>query len=457
MSPPVAAVVGGGITGLVAARDILQAGLDVVVLEAAGDAGGKIATRSLEGVAVEAGPDSFLARDRWGVDLCASIGLGDELVSPAVFGGLVWSRGRLHPLPRGLVSGIPTLPVSVLRTGLLSRRGALRAAADLFGSKPLTGRDVSIGALVRERLGDEVLERLVDPLLAGTRAGDADEMSLAAAAPELDVVARRHRSLILGLRTWGPDEPGKTAPPAFKAPLGGMSRIVGALKTELHDADVRYDSALENVARDGKGFRLETRSGDVRADGVVLTAPAFAAARQVAGLDPAASQALASIPYASVAVVALGYPTAAGKPPASGSGVLVPRVERRTVAACTWYSEKWPASAPADGFLLRAVVGRSGRHPALDLGDDDLVAAVHEALADMLGLKAGPRSHLVTRWESALPQYLVGHLDRVAGAELALAQHGPLFLAGAGYRGSGIPDCIKSATEAAAAVVNALA
>ncbi|HEV2757278.1 MAG TPA: protoporphyrinogen oxidase [Actinomycetota bacterium] len=453
----VVAVAGGGITGLVTARAVLRAGLDVVLLEAGDDAGGKIVTKSLGGVAVEGGPDSFLARDEWGVELCRSIGLGNELVSPAVFGGLVWSRGRLHPLPRGLVSGIPTLPFSILRTGLLSRRGALRAVTDLFNSKPLTGRDVSVGALVRDRLGDEVLERLVDPLLAGTRAGDADEMSLAAAAPDLDMVARRHRSLILGLRTWGPDTPGKTAPPVFMAPIGGMSRIVGALKTELHDADVRYGSAVESVARDGKGFRLETRSGDVRADGVVLAAPAYAAARQVAALDPGASQALASIPYASVAVVALLYPRSAGAPPAKGSGMLVPRVEGRTIAACTWYSTKWPTSAPADGFLLRAVVGRSGRHPALDLADDELVAAVHEDLAGMLGLKGQPTVHLVTRWERGLPQYLVGHLDRVTGAELALAQHGPLFLAGAGYRGSGIPDCIKGATEVAAAVVNALA
>ncbi len=397
MTAPVVAVAGGGITGLVTARAVLRAGLDVVVLEAAPDAGGKIVTKSLEGLPVEGGPDSFLARDRWGVELCRSIGLGNELVGPAVFGGMVWSRGRLHPLPRGLVSGIPTLPVSVLRTGLLSRRGAVRAAADLFHPKPLTGRDVAIGALVRDRLGDEVLERLVDPLLAGTRAGDADEMSLAAAAPELDTVARRHRSLILGLRAWGPDNPGKTSPPDFLAPLGGMSRIVGALKTELHDADVRYDSAVESVARDGRSLRLETRSGDVRADGVVLAAPAYAAARQVSGLDPAASNALASIPYASVAVVALLYPSAAGAPPSRGSGMLVPRAESRTVAACTWYSVKWPASAPPDGFLLRTVVGRSGRHPALDHGDDDLVAAVHEDLAAMLGLKAGPRAYLVTR------------------------------------------------------------
>lgn len=453
MSGKVVAVVGGGVTGLVAARELDRAGADVVLFEAAPDAGGKIATKTLENVAVEAGPDSFLVRDPWPLELCRSIGLGNDLIKPAVFGGLVWSRGRLHPLPRGLVLGIPTLPVKMARGGLLSVRGALRGAGDLFNSHPLRGKDVSIGALVRHRLGDEVLERIVDPLLAGTRAGDADEMSLAAAAPELDTIARRHRSLVLGLRAWKPERP---QTPVFMAPVGGMTRLVQALKTELLHADVRLGSPVESVERDGTRFRVVAGAGEVTADAVVLAAPAHVTAKQVARLDAGAAGAIASIPYASVAVVALAYPATAGAPPRNGSGMLVPRAEARTVAACTWYSTKWPASALPDGFLLRAVVGRSGRHPALDLGDDELVARVHEDLARMLGLKEPPRSHLVTRWDDALPQYTVGHLDRVTGAELALAQKGPAFLAGAGYRGSGIPDCIRQAKDAAAAAVNAL-
>lgn len=454
MSGKVVAVVGGGVTGLVAARELDRAGADVVLLEAAPDAGGKIATKTIEDVAVETGPDSFLVRDPWALDLCRSIGLGNDLVRPAVFGGLVWSGGRLHSLPRGLVLGIPTLPLRIGRSGLLSGRGFVRGLGDLFNTKPLTGRDVSIGELVRHRLGDEVLERLVDPLLAGTRAGDADEMSLAAAAPELDTIARRHRSLVLGLRAWAPARP---ETPVFMAPVGGMTRMIHALKTELLHCELRLDSAVHSVRRDGPRLRIDSESGEVAADAVVLTAPAHATAGQVAELDEAAGHALASIPYASVAVVALAYASSAGSPPRRGSGMLVPRAEARTVAACTWYSTKWPASSVPDGFLLRAVVGRSGRHPALDLDDDALVAKVHEDLAAMLGLKEGPRSHLVTRWEKALPQYTVGHLDRVTGAELALAQRGPVFLAGAGYRGSGIPDCIRQATEAATAAAAALA
>ncbi|HEX2296742.1 MAG TPA: protoporphyrinogen oxidase [Actinomycetota bacterium] len=453
MSRGVAAVVGGGVTGLVAARDLHRAGIEVVLLEAAADAGGKIATRTLEDVAVEAGADSFLVREPWALDLCREIGLGNDLARPAVFGGTVWSRGRIHPLPRGLVLGIPTLPVRTGRGGLLSPRGAMRALGDLFNSKPLTGRDVSIGELVRHRLGDEVLERLVDPLLAGTRAGDADTMSLAAAAPELDTVARRHRSLVLGLRAWAPE---RAEQPVFMAPVGGMTRLVRALKTELLDADVRTASPVARVVRDGSAFVVESASGEVRAGAVVLAAPAYAAARQVADLDPGAASALSKIRYASVAVVALAYPAGAGAPPERGSGMLVPRAEGRTISACTWYSTKWPASAVADGFVLRAVVGRSGRHPALDLDDGELVAKVHEDLASMLGLREPPRSHFVARWDDALPQYAVGHPDLVTGAELALAQRGAAFLAGAAYRGSGIPDCVKQAKEAAAAALDAL-
>ena len=448
---PTVAVVGAGITGLTAARELDRAGLEVIVIDSAPDAGGKIATATVENVLVERGPDSFLVRDPWALQLCQNIGLGSDLAEPSVFGGTVWSRGRLHALPRGLIGGIPTLPTGFVRSGLLSRRGALRATGDLFNSKPLTGPDVSVGALVRDRLGDEVLERLVDPLLAGTRAGDPDEMSLATAAPELDTIARRHRSLILGVRAWGAGPA-----PVFMAPIGGMNRIVQALKSELRGTDLRFGEPVETIGKKGREFVLTTPSGEVRVAAAVLAAPAPATARQVAGLEESASNALASIPYASTAVVALVYGRGAGSPPAIGSGMLVPRAERRTVSACTWYSTKWPASSPPDGFVLRAVVGRSGREEELDLSDDDLVARVHEDLAEMLGLNESPRTSLVTRWDDGIPQYKVGHRDRVTGAELALGRHGPLFLAGAAYRGSGIPDCIKGATDAAASVIETL-
>lgn len=441
------AVVGGGITGLAAAHRLAKSGAEVVVLESSDRLGGKVLTERHEGLTVEAGPDSFLDREPAAASLCRELGLGADLVSPARFGALVWTGTKLARLPAGFPHGIPSSPSRAWRSGLLSGRGALRACTDLFNPRPVSGPDVSLGAFVAHRFGSEVLENLVDPVLAGTRAGGAESLSLAAATPILDSLARRSRSLITGLRSQDPTET-----PPFLAIGGGMDRLVERLAATLGESvEVRTEARVARIQSSSRGFELTLESGaTLEAQALILAVPAFAAAAILAQLSPRAAAHLATIQYASVASVTLVYPRGSWTPPEGTSGLLVSRAARATLAACSWTSYKWPDTAPKDGSLvMRCFAGRSGADPAVQGPDDELARRLAADLSTALGLDASPLRWRVTRWERGLPQYAVGHLERVAAVERALEAHPGVALAGAGYRGSGLPDCIRQGQEAA--------
>ena len=441
------AVIGGGIAGLAAAHYLAKSGAEVVVLESSDRLGGKVLTERHEGLTVEAGPDSFLDREPAAASLCRELGLGADLVSPDRFGALVWTGTKLARLPAGFPHGIPSSPYRGWRSGLLSGWGALRACADLLNPRPVSGPDTSLGAFVAHRFGSEVLENLIDPVLAGTRAGGAESLSLAAATPVIDSLARRNRSLIAGLRGQDP-----SGPPPFLAVGGGMDRLVERLAAVLGDSvEVRTGARVAGIARSTRGFELQlANGGTLEAQGVILTVPAFGAAAILAQLSPRAAAQLATIQYASVASVTLVYPEGSWTPPEGTSGLLVSRAARATLAACSWTSHKWPDTAPADGSLvMRCFAGRSGADPVLQAPDDELARRLAANLSAALGLDASPLRWRVTRWERGLPQYAVGHLERVAAAERALEAHPGVALAGAGYRGSGLPDCIRQGQEAA--------
>ena len=452
---PHAVVVGGGITGLVAAfRLSQQPGLDITLLEARKGVGGKINTVHLDGVPVELGPDSFLPRDDRPLRLCADIGLSSELVEPQDFGGWLFRRDRLTRLPSGTVLGFPASLPALARASVLTPRGRLRAAAEVLNKRPLSGPDVSVGSFTRSRLGAEVLERLVDPLLAGTRAGDVDEMSLAAAIPPVDAAARAHRSVILGLRK---GRSVQATRPRFFAPRGGMHRLVEALEDSMPDVELRRNAAVDSVQENGAGFALDTSTGAVQADAVIVTAPSYAAARMLRRFAPIAAEELAAINFSKSAVVNLVFPPGGVGVPEGGSGVLVPSSEAMTISGCTWFSNKWPNLAADDGRItIRCFVGRGGEDPALQLGDRDLIGIVVEELRSMMSVSAEPSSSKVTRWDAGLPRYTVGHLERVARIEQELSVTPRFRVAGASLRGSGIPDCIAQAERSAAAVVEAL-
>ena len=434
------AVIGGGITGLLASHKLQQHGHRVTVFEASDTPGGKIRGSEIAGMAVADGPDAFLPRDEVPLELLREFGL-EETASPAVFGAYIWHGGRLRRLPAGSPYGIPCHPSEAWRAGLLSGPGAARAGLENLNRSVLSGPDVSVGAFIRARFGDEVLTNLVDPLLAGIRGGVADEMSLSAGAKEIDVIARNNRSVLRTLRQREPEAP------RFIKPAGGIVAIIDALAARMED--LRTSMPIQRLAIDGSTTNLSTSSGSEAFDGVVLACPTFAAAELLRDLDPHLARDLDSIRYASLAVITLVYPPGSFQVPQGGSGFLVPTASGLTISACTWYSTKWPDVTSDGRQVVRCVIGRAGEDPSLEGDDEVLLSLVQRDLAVTMGLETPSVAHRVTRWERSIPQYRVGHVDLVASIEERLAARGPIVVAGAGYRGSGIPDCIAQATAAA--------
>ena len=448
--PQTIAVIGGGITGLAAAWTLSReapTGTRIVLIEAEERLGGKIRTDAFDGGYVEAGADSFLARDSWTVDLCRQLGLGDELVPPRVFGAALWLNQELRKLPPGLLFGLPTRPAACL-SAPLTWAGRARALGELVLPGPLSGNDVSVGAFVAKRFGSEVLDRLVDPLLAGTRAGRPDEMSLAAALPQIDAVARSHRSVMKGLRRQSQEGVLVDGPPPFLAVRGGMERMVDALRRELKKKiEVMVGLPVETVRRNEGGYELVGRE-PLQANSVIITSPAFDAARLLQDLSPPAGRLLAGIEYTPSLSVTLTFPKGRIAVPQGTSGVLVPSGSGMTVSACTWWSVKWPNAAP-DSFVIRCFIGRDSDDPSASLEDEELVATCASDVALLTGSQEVHEKSIVTRWSRGLPKYRIGHLDRVAGIERALMESPGIAVAGAAYRGSGIPDCIRQGHEAA--------
>ena len=454
-APRTVAVVGAGIAGLSAALEIsLRApGTRVVVLDAADRLGGKVRVSDVGGLPVDEGADSMLARVPHGTALAADAGLGGELVSPAVGQASIWTRGRLRPLPAGTVLGVPGDLASLARSEVLSARGLARVPLDLALPGAPVDEDVAVGALVGRRLGREVVERLVDPLLGGVYAGRADLLSLRATLPQLVAPAARHRSLLRAARDARPPAT-VAAGPVFAGLPGGLGRLPTAVAA-ASGAELRLRTTVRALTRTPTGWRLETGSAAdpafLDADAVVLAVPAAPAARLLRGVAPHAAEDVGAVEYASVAIVTLVLD---GPPPGTGSGYLVPAVEGRTTKAVTFTSRKWAHYAD-DRTVLRASVGRFGDAADLQRDDDDLVAVVRCELEQAVGPVAATLDARVVRWGGGLPQYAVGHLDRVRRAREVVARLPGLALAGAAYDGVGVPACARSGRTAAEQVLKA--
>jgi oxygen-dependent protoporphyrinogen oxidase len=460
---PRVAVVGGGIAGLAAAAALREARPDVAVevLESSPAIGGKLRLAEVGGVTVDVGAEAMLNRRPEAVELVRTTALAEEVVHPLTTSAYLWNRNRLVPMPRTLM-GVPGDPKDVEQ--VLSRAGQLRVAMEpRLPATALGDADVSIGHLVEERLGREVVDRLVEPLLGGVYAGHAREISARAAVPQVVALLDRDRSLTRAAA-------GALAAPASDAPVfagirGGMGRLPQAVAA-ASGATVRTGATVRDLVRRPDG-RWHLVVGDTRdpellpVDAVVLATPARATARLLSDVAPAAALELARIEYASMAIITLAF-AAADFPPIPGSGFLVPPVDGHRIKAATFSFQKWnwvaragrsTAGSGRDVAVLRCSVGRHREEAVLQVGDDDLVALAVADLRAATGLSAVPVDQHVQRWGGALPQYAVGHLDRVATVRAALDPLVGLAVCGAAYDGLGIPACIASARRAAAKVV----
>jgi len=465
------AIVGGGITGLSAAYSLLKRAreleepLKITLIEASERLGGKICTERTQDFLIEGGPDAFLVQKPWAVRLCRELGLGDELVAPRPGKTYVLVGGRLRRLPEGAMGLIPTRLGSFARSGLFTPWGKLRMGLDLLIPPKRDDRDESLAQFIARRLGREALERLAEPLLAGVYAADPRSLSLEATFPMLRELERRHGSLIRGalrMRRQGrkpdPQRADGKPPPVFLTLRDGLGALVDALVSRLEPhATLLVGRRVVRLEPLPKGYRLTLDDRDRRhADAVVLTTPAYVTAELVEALSPEAAELLEGIPYASTVGVTLAFRRQDVGHPLDGTGFVVPRSEGRKLTACTWSSSKWPGRAPEGFVLLRSFLGRFGGPDVLGLEDPDLVGLVLDELRDLLGLRGNPVLARVHRWPRAMPQYLVGHLERLVRIEEALRGHPEIVLAGAAYRGIGLPDCIRQGEEASQAVLRRL-
>lgn len=458
-------ILGGGITGLTTAFYLQKEArekklpIEIILIEASHRLGGKIQTVVRDGFVIERGPDSFIARKQSASRLAKEVGIGDTLVSNTAGKSYVLAKERLHPMPGGSIMGIPTQIGPFITTGLFSLTGKMRAAADFFLPKSNAAEDQSLGHFFRRRLGDEVVENLIEPLLSGIYAGDIDQMSLMSTFPQFHEVEQKYRSLVLGMKKASPAP--KKSPESkgskkgmFLTPKGGLQSLVDAIEDKLNPRSIMKGYRVEYVRKTENGYNIRLNSGEVLyADSVVATVP-----HQVLPAifpDHEFFEVFDDIPSTSVANVALVFPKEAIAKDIDGTGFVVSRNSDYTITACTWGHKKWPHSCPPDKVLLRCFVGRPGDDTIVELSDDEIIKIVLEDMNKTMNITMEPEFAVISRWKNAMPQYTVGHKERLAKVLEHVKQDLPgVFIAGSSFEGLGIPDCIDQGEAAVEKVLN---
>lgn len=443
-------VIGAGVSGLITALSVLvdsQVPVEVTVLEASSRVGGLIKTSPFAGLdAVDEGADAFLTRVPWAAQLATELGLGAALTSPTGAHASVWHNG-LHDIPGDVLMGVPAKVRSFATTSLFSPAGKLRAAFEPF--LPATEDDDSIGHYIRRRFGDEIHERLVDPLVGSIYAADTDNFSMAA-VPQLSALTTS-RSMLLAAGKARKAAPPSSDTPIFGVPLRGMGALIETLAQRVTSlgATIVLNAKVDTVERSGSTYSISTVAGRYDADAIVVAAPAKHSAQFMHSLDSHASQLLAEWDHASVVLISLRIPAAQWPSHLTGSGYLVPKPDQRWVTAASFGSNKWAHWRPDDGsMIVRVSLGRDG----LDVMHFDDDRLINLALADMklhLGVDFSPTETRMSRWAESFPQYRPHHFAKLADIEHSLSVTAPgVFFAGASYRGIGIPACIQQGRAA---------
>jgi len=464
--------VGAGIAGLAAANRILElcrerrTPVEFTIFEAASRPGGSIGTECTDGFLVESGPDAFLSEKPWALQLCQRLGLGGRLVTTREENRrtYVLHEGRLHPLPEGFLLLAPTRLLPFATSRLFSWPGKLRMALDLALPRGKPRADESLASFVTRRLGREALERVAQPLVGGIYAADPEDLSLAATMPRFLEMERQHRSVILAM--WRAQRRG---PRSTRSESGarwslfvsldtGMQTLVDALVARLPEGSLQCGRPVVEVRPSGRRWQIATRDGPAaEADALVLACPAYASSDLLHETDAKLADELRAIPYASSVAVTLAYRERDFPHALEGSGFVVPATERRPVIACTYSSLKYPGRAPDGYALLRLFFGDRSGSQWLREDDQSVVACAQREIRALLGPESSPVLVRVHRHPRALPQYRVGHLDRIARIDAGRQAFPPLAFAGSAYRGVGIPDCVRSGEDAAQEVLERVA
>lgn len=461
-------ILGGGITGLTAAFYLQKEArekklpLEVLLIEASHRLGGKIQTVVKDGYVIEKGPDSFLARKKSASRLAKQVGIEDTLVSNTAGKSFVLARNRLHPMPGGSIMGIPTQIAPFVTTGLFSISGKMRAAGDFILPRSEPAEDQSLGKFFRRRLGDEVVENLIEPLLSGIYAGDIDQMSLMSTFPQFYQAEQKYRSLVLGMKKMAPapkmsgEQKKEKKMGMFLTPKNGLQALIDAVEDKLEDNTVLKGHRVEHVWRNQQRYHLRLNNGEViLADSVISAVPHHVL--KTIFRDYPFMQVFDEMPATSVGNVALAFPKEAIKKDIDGTGFVVSRNSDYSITACTWLHKKWPHSCPEDKVLLRCFVGRAGHDTIVDLSDDQIIKLVLEDMNKTMNITMDPEYAVISRWKDAMPQYTVGHQQRISYCFKQTEKELPgVFLAGSSFEGLGVPDCIDQGETAVAKVLKYL-
>jgi oxygen-dependent protoporphyrinogen oxidase len=449
---PTVVIVGGGISGLATAYYLAKAGIPSTLVERQPRLGGVIRTEIRHGCLLEAGPDSFLAAKPWALDLIRELGLAEEVIGSNDHLRITYVRkqGRLVPLPDGLMLMVPTRILPMFSTKLLAWSTKFRMGLEcLRGPARSEGGDRSVAVFLRDHYGQEAVDYLAEPLLAGVYGGDPEKLSAESVLTRFVELERKYGSLtrgVLAARRRASKQ--EESLPLFQTLKGGLERLIDALVQAAGGQMKVVEATAEAVEPQPRGFQIRTTEGLLQADCVVLACQAYQAGAMVRLLDPRLFELLASIPYNSSITVALGFEKSSFDQPQDGFGFLVPKRERRRLVAGTWVGTKFSYRVPDDKVVLRCFLG-GGDEAALDESDDTLVVTVMDELREIMGLKARPVFRQVARWPRSMAQYTVGHQKRVEAIEARLHGIPGLFLAGNAYYGIGIPDCIRTGKVAA--------